>query len=230
MSSSRRHSGPPSGQRKTKIRYYCGLCQIACKDENGYKNHIQSESHIRRELVIDESVRSFKLSKEDKKFRKKFIDHLIRKYFGQTVLAHEVYRDLYPLDRGHNVMKSTSWETLGVFIAQLRKDGRIEAQKGVKGWQIRVSDDTILDEVVSSSGEEDQSADKVAATRQKRKSSDSNPSTTETIQPRSESSKRMGDGKVAFNLGAKLFVGGAKPVANVAATSAFGADSEDSEH
>lgn len=133
----------PGGQ-KSKIRFYCGLCQIACKDQNGYKCHLETENHLHRELAVTESLRTFVLSSEDKSFRKKFLDHLVAKHFGQTCLAHEVYRDLYPLDRGHNIIKATCWGTLGVFIAQLRKDKMAEANKGVKGWQVRVS--SIVDE------------------------------------------------------------------------------------
>ena len=139
---------------KTKIRWYCGLCKVACKDENGYKCHLQSDSHIHRELAVTESLRTFKVSREDKTFKRRFVNCLISKYFGQTVLAHDVYRDLFPLDRAHAVMKQTCWATLGVFMAQLRKEGLVEAQKGLKGWQVRVSDDAVL-----ASDESDSSAD-----------------------------------------------------------------------
>ena len=32
----------------TKLRWYCQLCEKACRDENGYKCHTQSESHLRQ--------------------------------------------------------------------------------------------------------------------------------------------------------------------------------------
>ena len=126
------------GQR-TKIRYYCGLCQIACKDENGYKCHLETEGHLLRELAAGESLRTFNESGKDTEFKNAFIEWIVKRHYGQTVLAHDIYRDIYPLDRGHNIIKETCWGTLGVFIAQLRKEGRIEAQKGLKGWQIRIS-------------------------------------------------------------------------------------------
>lgn len=131
---------------KTKIRWYCGLCHVACKDENGYKCHLEHETHIHREQAVQESLRSFKVSKEDEKFKRKFIRYLVTKHFGQTVLAHEIYRELYPIDRAQNIMKTTCWETLGVFIAQLRKEGAIEAAKGIKGWQIRITSQDFSDD------------------------------------------------------------------------------------
>ena len=32
----------------TKLRFYCQVCEKACRDENGYKCHIESESHMRQ--------------------------------------------------------------------------------------------------------------------------------------------------------------------------------------
>jgi len=154
---------------------------------------------LRRELVIDESLRTFKVATEDKKFRAKFLDFLVKKHFGQTVLAHDVYRDLYPLDRGHNVMKSTCWETLGVFISQLRKDGRIEAQKGVKGWQIRVSDHAQFED--PSGGEENQASITMVGGLKRKHEAKQDDRKKVIIAPHSESSKRVSESKVVFNLG-----------------------------
>jgi hypothetical protein len=127
--------------QKSKIRWYCGLCHVPCKDENGFKCHLNSETHILREQAVSESLRAFKLSQNDIDFRAKFVACLVAKHLGQVVLAHEVYRELYPLDRPQNIMKATCWETLGTFIAQLKKDGFVEAYKGIKGWQIRLTAD-----------------------------------------------------------------------------------------
>jgi hypothetical protein len=36
----------------TKLRFYCQVCEKACRDENGYKCHIESESHMRQIAVL----------------------------------------------------------------------------------------------------------------------------------------------------------------------------------
>lgn len=36
----------------TKLRFYCQICQKACRDENGYKCHIESEAHMRQMAAI----------------------------------------------------------------------------------------------------------------------------------------------------------------------------------
>ena len=191
-------------KQRTKIRWYCGLCHVACKDENGYKNHIESAPHLRREMTVGDSGKEFSLVKDDKNFQKKFINHMISKHFGQTVLAHEAYRDLYPLDRGHNVMKGTCWGTLGVFVAHLRRCGLIDAQKGIKGWQIRVSNDLHLgsdleeESSADDSGSEDEVVDQAKPFKKIRIAKTEIP-----IEQHSTATSRTDTTKVSFNLGFK---------------------------
>ena len=187
---------------KTKIRWYCGLCHVPCKDENGFKCHLSSETHLLREQAVEESLRTFNVGKSDREFRKKFLDFLITKHFGQTVFAHEIYRELYPLDRPQNIMKSTCWETLGTFIAQLKKEGRVEAHKGVKGWQIRIARTDV-------DTREEDSPDESVGETVKRKAEKSEvtdvkrPKEAGDIQKHSEATGRTSESKLAFSLGSK---------------------------
>ena len=201
-------------KQRTKIRWYCGLCHVACKDENGYKNHIESETHLRREINLGDSVggKEFNLTKEDKSFQKKFVNFLITKQFGQTVLAHEAYRDMYPLDRGHNVIKGTCWTTLGAFVAHLRRCGLIEAQKGLRGWQIRVSselhlggkDDDDDDDSGSDSSEELERPVLVKKTKIEKV-------VEVPVESHSSASGRTDSTKVTFSMGSGKSVQSAKP-------------------
>ena len=190
---------------KTKIRWYCGLCHVPCKDENGFKCHLSSETHLLKEQAVDESLRTFKLTKNDREFRKKFIDLIVAKHFGQTVFAHEIYRELYPLDRPQNIMKATCWETLGTFIAQLRKEGRIEANKGVKGWQIRIANND-FEEGSEASDEESEAGS--PAQNAKRKAGNPEIEThlkrakeAGEVKAHSESTGRTSENKISFSLG-----------------------------
>lgn len=38
-----------------KLRWYCQMCQKQCRDENGFKCHTMSESHLRQMAVFTES-------------------------------------------------------------------------------------------------------------------------------------------------------------------------------
>ena len=37
-----------------KLRWYCQMCQKQCRDENGFKCHLTSESHKRQMMVLGE--------------------------------------------------------------------------------------------------------------------------------------------------------------------------------
>ena len=42
-----------------KLRWYCQMCQKTCRDENGFKCHIMSESHARQLQMFNENPASF---------------------------------------------------------------------------------------------------------------------------------------------------------------------------
>lgn len=39
-----------------RLRWYCQVCEKQCRDENGFKCHAQSESHLRQMLVVGENA------------------------------------------------------------------------------------------------------------------------------------------------------------------------------
>jgi len=41
-----------------RLRWYCQVCEKQCRDENGFKCHAQSESHLRQMLVVGEHAGS----------------------------------------------------------------------------------------------------------------------------------------------------------------------------
>ena len=38
-----------------KLRWYCQMCQKQCRDENGFKCHLTSESHKRQMMVFGQA-------------------------------------------------------------------------------------------------------------------------------------------------------------------------------
>ena len=42
-----------------KLRWYCQMCQKTCRDENGFKCHIMSESHARQLQMFNENPAAF---------------------------------------------------------------------------------------------------------------------------------------------------------------------------
>src|SRR5882757_11493626 len=37
-----------------RLRWYCQVCEKQCRDENGFKMHVASESHLRQMIVVGE--------------------------------------------------------------------------------------------------------------------------------------------------------------------------------
>ena len=60
-----------------KLRWYCQLCQKQCRDENGFKCHQTSESHLRQMELFGQSA-SRVVSGYSEEFEKCFLDHLKR--------------------------------------------------------------------------------------------------------------------------------------------------------
>lgn len=54
-------TGAPATQAKglQKLRWYCQACQKQCRDENGFKNHITSQSHQRQMMVVSENASKY---------------------------------------------------------------------------------------------------------------------------------------------------------------------------
>eukprot|EP00928_Gymnodinium_smaydae_P026012 TRINITY_DN20541_c0_g1_i2.p1 TRINITY_DN20541_c0_g1~~TRINITY_DN20541_c0_g1_i2.p1 ORF type:complete len:567 (+),score=144.55 TRINITY_DN20541_c0_g1_i2:104-1804(+) len=131
---------------QTKLRWVCGLCNVWCKDENGFKCHLEHENHIRKlELARQRKPRHFRPSARDRAFADAFVELLSTKYLNQKVLLHEVYREMFPADiKTQRLIKDTCWGTLGTFVHAMSVEGLVEARREMKGWAVRVSDDTLM--------------------------------------------------------------------------------------
>lgn len=116
-----------------KLRWYCQMCEKQCRDENGFKCHIMSESHQRQLLLCATNPDKFQ-----DKFSKSFLDdflYLLKRRWGtKRVWNNTVYNE-YIMDRQHIHMNSTKWLTLSEFTEWLGKEGYCETdyQDG-KGW------------------------------------------------------------------------------------------------
>ena len=65
----------------SRLKHFCELCRRQCKDENGFKCHINSESHQRkvREYANNPVEHIEKASRE---FEAKFVQLIKTKYPG----------------------------------------------------------------------------------------------------------------------------------------------------
>lgn len=97
------------------------MCQKQCRDENGFKCHINTEAHQRQMLLFGQNAGSYtyEFSRE---FFKSFMDILKRSFGTKRVKANKVYQQVIA-DKNHVHMNSTRWHTLTGFVQWLGKSG-----------------------------------------------------------------------------------------------------------
>ena len=117
-----------------KLRWYCQMCEKQCRDENGFKCHISSESHQRQLLLFADNPHKF-LNNYSQEFERDFMNLLKRCHGTKRVKAHKVY-NAYIADKEHIHMNATKWESLTGFIHSLAKRGKVELDQTEEGWFI----------------------------------------------------------------------------------------------
>ncbi|KAK6023775.1 hypothetical protein OSTOST_10431 [Ostertagia ostertagi] len=121
-----------------KLRWFCQMCQKQCRDQNGFKCHLTSESHQRQLLLVAENTSSF-LRQFSREFEANFMQILKTSFGTKRVRANEVYQE-YIKDKGHVHMNSTVWHTLTGFVLYLGKSGKCKIDQNEKGWYIQYID------------------------------------------------------------------------------------------
>lgn len=117
-----------------RLRWYCQVCEKQCRDENGFKCHAASESHLRQMLVVGENAGRH-ISDFSSQFQGEFVALLSRRFGTKRVKANQVYQE-YIQDKHHVHMNSTRWVTLTEFIKHLGRTGVGRVDDTEKGWFI----------------------------------------------------------------------------------------------
>ena len=141
-----------------RLRWYCQVCQKQCRDENGFKMHVASESHLRQMIVVGENAGRH-IADFSAQFQSEFVTllsrrcvfctaHLIRcirvsddgiiffKRFGtKRIKANNVYQEFIQ-DKHHLHMNATCWVTLTEFIKYLGHAGIAHVDETDEGWFI----------------------------------------------------------------------------------------------
>lgn len=111
------------------------------RDENGFKMHTQSESHVRQMLVVGENTKQF-LSDYSEQFKKDFIQLLRTSHGEKQVQINHFYQN-YISNKEHVHMNATKWPNLTEFAKYLGREGivRVEEIEG-KGLHVAWIDDS----------------------------------------------------------------------------------------
>ena len=114
-----------------KLRWYCQMCEKQCRDENGFKCHLMSESHQRQMQIVSQNPEKF-ISDFSNEFKKDFLDILWRRHGQSRVKATKVWSE-YISDRDHIHMNATVWVTLTNFVKHLGKEGICVVDQDMEG-------------------------------------------------------------------------------------------------
>jgi len=117
-----------------RLRWYCQVCERQTRDENGFKLHTQSESHVRQMLLIGEDPKKY-INDYSSQFQRDFLQ-LLRTSHGTKQVSMNHYYQEYISDKMHIHMNATKWPSLTEFAKFLGREGICRVEETDKGIQI----------------------------------------------------------------------------------------------
>lgn len=146
-----------------KLRWYCQMCEKQCRDENGFKCHLTSESHKRKMEIFGQNPHKV-IDDFSQEFETSFLDHLRRTHPFSRVGANVVYNEFIQ-DRNHVHMNATRWVTLTEFVKHLGREGKCKVEETPKGWYITLIQKDPFDEMEKKKKREREKSEKEADAR-----------------------------------------------------------------
>lgn len=123
-----------------RLRFYCTPCQRQMRDDNAFKQHCMSESHVRNMLIVGEDPKKYIREYSDA-FLKDFINLLKTGHRDKQVQINHFYQE-YIANKEHVHMNSTQWSSLTEFAKYLGKEGICRVEENEKGIHISWIDDS----------------------------------------------------------------------------------------
>ncbi|KAE8377076.1 domain of Kin17 curved DNA-binding protein-domain-containing protein [Aspergillus bertholletiae] len=121
-----------------RLRWYCQMCEKQCRDENGFKCHTQSESHVRNALLVGEDPRKY-IEEYSKDFLNNFLTQLRTSHQEKAIHANIFYQTIVA-DKTHVHLNATKWKSLTQFVAYLGREGLCRVEETEKGLFIAYID------------------------------------------------------------------------------------------
>ncbi len=117
-----------------KLKFYCQLCEKQCRDQNGFKQHCSSESHLRQVAVFGQNSGRF-IRGYSEQFLSNFLDMMAVSHRNTRIKATVAYNE-YIANKTHVHMNATKWTTLTEFVKYLGREKLCEIEETPKGWFI----------------------------------------------------------------------------------------------
>ncbi|ORY81468.1 domain of Kin17 curved DNA-binding protein-domain-containing protein, partial [Protomyces lactucae-debilis] len=104
-----------------RLRFYCQVCEKQMRDGNGFKQHTNSEPHVRAMIAVGQNP-ARKIHDYSRQFKSDFLQLLRTSHGEKRVNANHFYQE-YISKKDHIHMNSTHWKTLTEFIKSLGREG-----------------------------------------------------------------------------------------------------------
>ncbi|KAL8848856.1 MAG: hypothetical protein Q9221_006152 [Calogaya cf. arnoldii] len=117
-----------------RLRWYCQVCEKQCRDENGFKMHTQSESHVRQMLLIGQDPRKH-IADYSNQFQRDFLQ-LLRTAHGEKQVHMNHFYQEYIASKEHIHMNATKWPSLTEFAKHLGRESLCRVEDLDKGLHI----------------------------------------------------------------------------------------------
>ena len=121
-----------------KLKFYCQMCEKQCRDANGFKCHLTSESHLRQMKIFSENASGI-MDRFSKEFEKVYMDSLRMRHGTAKMNANQVYQEVIR-DKSHIHMSATMWATLTDFVKYLGRTGKCVVEENERGWFVTYID------------------------------------------------------------------------------------------
>ncbi|KAI9672222.1 MAG: hypothetical protein M1831_002036 [Alyxoria varia] len=117
-----------------RLRWYCQACEKQCRDENGFKCHTQSESHVRQMMIVGSDPRKA-INEFSQEFEKAFLQQLKTAHGTKQVQINHFYQE-YIANKEHVHMNATKWHSLTDFAKYLGQQGICRVEETEKGIHV----------------------------------------------------------------------------------------------
>ncbi|KAK2810774.1 hypothetical protein FQN49_008506 [Arthroderma sp. PD_2] len=133
-----------SKQQKLKglqrTRWWCEACQKQARDENGFKQHTLSESHVRAMQLVAENPKAF-IEGYSREFQNNFIQLLRTSHGEKAIQLNRFYQEVIS-DKTHVHLNSTKWPSLTEFAKYLGREGLCRVEEKDDGIFIQWVDNS----------------------------------------------------------------------------------------
>lgn len=103
-----------------RLRWYCQVCEKQCRDENGFKCHTQSPSHVRNMMKVGENANK-SIDNFSKQFLHDFV-YLLRTSHGEKAVSANRFYNEYIGNKDHIHMNATKWTSLTELVKYLGRE------------------------------------------------------------------------------------------------------------